>query len=394
MEDTELAHNPWRYRTRRALRELLTCIERNDCKKNQKKVVIVESMYFFNNMRGAIGGEDIWANSTMLAMKKLGYTVLYAEEMTAAVELYRIIPSLVRMVIVNDWHAFLCWKEIGWCLQSIYNPTGIPAYKLFSFYFWSIPNHPLGPKWVLSPEPYHEMPNPLNFTYLGYSVEHACSVTPFVPHSERPNQAWVLAKLLNYFSPDKSPWVGADFDDASELTGVTYALGAGLDDGHTMPPADMLPAKYVNHDRMDKSVFMSRIAQSRVLIGVGNPTNSPTPYDALCLGVPFINPYDDWGRIGANGDQNTQWDSQHPFMSMLGKPYVYNVRRGDHEGFVQAVEEALANPIPRYIPERMRIESLMARMDELMDTDWEEEMRKQAEWCDKPCGCTLPCNLQ
>lgn len=66
----------------------------------------------------------------MLAMKNLGYTVLHARDMEEATKTYQIFPNLVKMVLVNDWHAFDCWKETGWCLQSPQNPTGIPAYKV------------------------------------------------------------------------------------------------------------------------------------------------------------------------------------------------------------------------------------------------------------------------
>lgn len=39
--------------------------------------------------------------------------------------------------------------------------------------------------------------------------------------------------------------------------------------------------------------------------------------------------------------------AQQPFLSVLGPPYVYHVQHGDEEGFVNAVKEALANPIDR-----------------------------------------------
>lgn len=41
--------------------------------------------------------------------------------------------------------------------------------------------------------------------------------------------------------------------------------------------------------------------------------------------------------------------AQQPFLSVLGPPYVYHVQHGDEEGFVNAVREALDNPIDRYV---------------------------------------------
>ncbi|KAJ6529997.1 hypothetical protein DFH09DRAFT_1044959 [Mycena vulgaris] len=383
LEADERTASPWKARTRKALRALLLCIDRDSCGTNQEKVIIVESTYFMANMIGHIGGEEIWC---MLAMKNLGYTVLYADGMAEAAQTYRMVPDLVKMVIVNDWDAFACWKDISRCRKTAENPTGIPVHKMFSFYFWPFPNHPLGSKWVLSPEPYALEPGTnKNTTYLGYSIEHACALTKFVPGESRPNQAWILAKLLSYLAPEKTPWASEAYDEASNLTDVRYALGAGLGDGQKEPsPGLQLPAKYTNHGRMPKDVFMGRLAQSRLLIGVGNPIVSPTPWDALCLGVPFVNPLDQWDEN--NPEDTTKWHGQHAFLSMLGKPYVYNVRQGDHAGFVAAIREAISHPIGPYIPERMSISSVMKRLDEIVNHDWEEEARKQAEWCPEPCS--------
>ncbi|KAJ7763578.1 hypothetical protein DFH07DRAFT_395731 [Mycena maculata] len=393
LEASEAKASPWQTQTRKALRALFSCIDSGTCKRNQEKVIIVESIYFMTNMAGHIGGEEIWANSTMLAMKNLGYTVLHAQDMVEAAQMYRMVPNLVKMVIVNDWDAFGCWKDASRCARSAQNPAGIPVYKMFSFYFWPFPNHPLGPKWVLSPEPYALEPGvDINTTYLGYSIEHACALTDFVPSASRPHQAWILAKLLAYLAPEKTPWTNEDYDAAAAGTDIEYALGAGLGDGETEPPPELeLPGEYVNHGRMEKGVFMRRLARSRVLIGVGNPVVSPTPWDALCLGVPFVNPLDRWDED--DPEDSAKWHGQHAFVSMVGKPYVYNVRRGDHAGFVQAMQEAVTGPIGRYVPDRMRLSAVERRLDEIVDYDWETEERKQAEWCREPCGCHQPCDI-
>ncbi|KAF8290534.1 hypothetical protein DL93DRAFT_1086859 [Clavulina sp. PMI_390] len=52
----------------------------------------------------------------------------------------------------------------------------------------------------------------------------------------------------------------------------------------------------VNIGLLDRPDFMREIARSVALLGVGRPAISPTPYQALCLGVPFINPIMDVSR--------------------------------------------------------------------------------------------------
>lgn len=51
----------------------------------------------------------------------------------------------------------------------------------------------------------------------------------------------------------------------------------------------------VGADRERKARFgpqrwLEEVGTSKVLVGVGNPWWSPSPYHALCAGVPFINP--------------------------------------------------------------------------------------------------------
>ncbi|KAJ7631389.1 hypothetical protein DFH06DRAFT_1101867 [Mycena polygramma] len=183
------------------------------------------------------------------------------------------VPDLVKAVIPNDWHSLDYWKDTSRCLQSAQNPTGIPAHKMLSFYLWPGPNHPLGPKWVLSPEPYAlEHGIKISTTYLGYSIEHACALTDFVPVSSRPNQAWILAKLLNYLAPEMHGCQTTTMRRRTSPAWYLYALGAGLADRQTEPsPGLQLPAQHVNHGRMGNPEFMRQLAQSRVLVGIGNP---------------------------------------------------------------------------------------------------------------------------
>ncbi len=72
---------------------------------------------------------------------------------------------------------------------------------------------------------------------------------------------------------------------------------------------------------------------------------SPTPYEALCLGVPFINPILHWDEN--HPEDREGWDSMHGLLKLLDPPYVYNVKRGDREGFAKAIKSAIEHPIDR-----------------------------------------------
>jgi hypothetical protein len=85
------------------------------------------------------------------ALNNLGYTVLFASDMPAAMQLYHLFANLVKMIIVDPPQGTLCFEQEA-CVRSTNNPAGIPAWKIFSYLWWTHVDNPLGPKWTLSPE--------------------------------------------------------------------------------------------------------------------------------------------------------------------------------------------------------------------------------------------------
>lgn len=211
-----------------------------------------------------------------------------------------ILSSRVRGIILNDNVVFECFEDTKTCVKSRENPGGIPIWKVFTFHFWADANHPLGPKWTLAPEDYKSVFGDKGNTYLGYSVEPSCLTQEFIPHADRPRgQVYAMAKRLSYFAaqPDRA-WPPSFYTMARKKVqtpgGLHFVIGAANDTdfanqyGVTIPH---LPAEDVhNLGLLDRTRFMAEVAKSRVLVGVGRPALSPTPYQALCLGVPFINP--------------------------------------------------------------------------------------------------------
>lgn len=101
---------------------------------------------------------------------------------------------------------------------------------------------------------------------------------------------------------------------------------------------------------MERLAFQEVVASSRVLLGIGLPGLSPTPYEALCLGVPFINPVEQWDK--RDPEDRSKWKAQHDGLLYAGvdEPYVYHVKVGDREGFERAIVKAMETPITRYVP--------------------------------------------
>ncbi|KAJ6470274.1 hypothetical protein C8R47DRAFT_1055004 [Mycena vitilis] len=375
----------WHAHNARATMALFRCLEHADCAPNQTKVVILQGWHFRAVLEGYLGGEGVWARSTVIAFRRLGYTYLYTDGgLDPMLRLYRIYAPLVHAVIVDAPDAHACFKD-PYCALSRAWPWGIPIWKILSFHYWDYADHPLGRKWTLSPEPYHPAPN--NNTYLGYSVQPSCTQQPFLPHAQRSpssaptgtsashrKQVYIYAKTAEYFSPAKRAFPPQVFARLAAALDVEFVVG--VPDGEDAD-GEMLPAGVANLGAMGPARFYEHLARSWVLMGIGAPATSPTPYDALCLGVPFINPILSWDP--ARPDDRAKWMAQHEALKHLDPPHVYNVFKGDEEGLERAVRAALGAPLlERYILPRMELDAVQARVEAILETDWraaaEEEL--------------------
>ncbi|KAJ7129165.1 hypothetical protein C8R44DRAFT_699813 [Mycena epipterygia] len=361
----------WITENQKTLYALMRCTsEPSNCGQNQTKVVIITSFEFIESMQGGrVGGEAIWAYSTRLALNNMGYSVLFASNMERTLQLYHIFHDLVKIVIAHPEQVKQCWAN-GECVRTSENPSGIPVWKLFSFYFWKEAQNPLGAKWTLNPEDYQLLGYAPN-SYLGYSIESQCHKHPFIPHSQRKSQAYILAKWLNYFNSEALAWPMEVFDIARNSTGISFLIGSKNNPHLPHPPPSNLAASIRNVGLMTQDEFYSALSESMVLVGIGDPLLSPTPYDALCLGVPFINPIKSWDR--ENPSDRTKWSTQHDMLRHLSAPYVYNVFAGDREGFLQAIQDAKANPIQSFVLERMKMSAVEDRFGKILEHDWRAE---------------------
>ncbi|KAJ7664870.1 hypothetical protein B0H17DRAFT_991114 [Mycena rosella] len=352
----------WLSENERAMYSLFQCLEQANCGENQTKVVILAASPFWGLLRGENDGEAIWANSTLMALRRLGYSYLYSINQERTSQLYAMFRALVLVVVVDAPAAHECFHDED-CVLLGHKTHGIPAWKMLSWHFWDSPDHPLGRKWTLSPEDYQAS---AGNTYLGYSIEPQCSTQTFIPHAQRKPQAYVLAKEAKYFAPTDRAYSPESFDAASAAAGLQFLAGVRE---RALP--EYFPRNVTNVGFMSSTRFYEVLAESRVLVGVGVPATSPTPYEALCLGVPFINPILLWNA--EDPTNRTQWVAQHATLKFLDPPYVYNVFKGDEAGFVDAVVSASSHPIDSFVLEQMRTDAVEARVAAMVERDWKGE---------------------
>lgn len=354
----------WEDENSRTMRALLACVTDGTCGQNQTHIVLLASGHFRASIEGRVSGEDIWAKSVLVALQEMGYSPLVTSgDYSDLVRTYRLFPDFIKVVIAEAYDVDKCYNDPA-CVKSPTNPLGVPIWKLLSFHFWGSPDHPLGGPWTLSPENYPVISrgNGVNNTYLGYSIQRTCEALPVVPHAERPKQAYVLAKWLSYFHNKEYAWAGVALDDAHAPARFVAGM---IDDEDGKKP---VPAGVANFGRLDKKAFYGELSRSRVLVGIGSPPLSPSPYDALCMGVPFVNPIFQWDA--QHPEDRSAWITQHDGLKYEHPPHVYNVRKGDAPAFWKAIQGAMNVAIDRYIPPSMTMEALKARVGGIVETDW------------------------
>ncbi|KAK4686065.1 hypothetical protein P7C73_g4063, partial [Tremellales sp. Uapishka_1] len=397
-----------------ALQRLADCMESDSCGPGEENVVILATFHFGNAKQGMAGGEDIWAHSTIEAFEALNYTLLYTYGNMDTLMIYQAIPDHVKTILwegeslkkcilrnatnheeMEDWWAAGKWQkgESKGCIQREGFEDGIPIWKSFVFHFWKGSQSPLGPQWTLSPEDYAQWNDGVGNNYLGYSIETRCRQTPF--RDERQHRGLTLGKRLEYFQgrdfywpgmlgpiAEKMPYAWNKTLQASEpfemiATASTPGKGYYTDGIEPLPEPGI-----TNLGHRPMLEWFDLVAESKFMLGVGRPLLSPSPYDALCFGVPFINVIFQWDR--ENPDDWTKWNTQHNALRPTGPPYVYHVQKNNREQLEAAIAMALENPIDRYIPPHMRKEAVQERHRTLIETDWRKRARDyvQREYLD------------
>ncbi|KLT45760.1 hypothetical protein CC85DRAFT_310485 [Cutaneotrichosporon oleaginosum] len=383
-----------------ALERLATCLTAGTCTDSERKIILLASFHFGHSELGWNGGEQVWARSMLSAFRELNHTVLFSWGHMDTLLNYQALPELVTHVLWERKEFLVCqerndtnYREMDkedfatkpwhdWqtgpkrCMQADDYPQGIPYWKSFHFWFFVETDHPLGGHWILSPEDYDlwygKKPN---HTYLGYSIEHRCNQFPTFDHRE--HRGLILAKTLNYFEQKINGFyniIGKARDGVQpisengkevkfELVTTVGEKGTHIED----PDIESL-------GRMDQKAWTEVLARSKLLLGIGRPIVSPSPYYALCMGVPFIQPVGWWNKH--RPDDRSAWQTQQMGMRMLEEPYVYHVKAGDEEGLRAAMQRAVDNPIPRYIPPHMTWDAFMGRVRSFLARDWQAEAKQ------------------
>ncbi|KAJ7333307.1 hypothetical protein DFH08DRAFT_785672 [Mycena albidolilacea] len=257
----------------------------------------------------------VLTESQLIALRRLGYTYLYADGgLDPMVRLYCVFAPLVRAVVVDAPDAHACFRDPYCALRRELRACAVGDDFVLANSFTRQADHPLGPKWTLDPEP-HLPYAPDDSAYLGSSVQPSCTQQPFIPPAQRPPPPSLPA-----------PRAGSRYTTTPRRRTTSPRRSAPGEDADA---AAALPAGVANLGAMGPARFYAALARSWVLVGMGTPSTSPTPYDALGLGVPFINLI---LTDPAHLDDRARWAAQHEVLKHLGPPHVSNVFKDDADG--------------------------------------------------------------
>ena len=145
------------------------------------------------------------------------------------------------------------------------------------------PGNPLGKDFTLSPFIRND-----NF-HLSLSIEPTCKRIPTLSESQKPKikHAYMLAKQMVYLNGTAFSWTIPGLAKIQDRLGIKILGGMKKQ----LPELAELVKEFEQHDltnlgQLNKMEFYTQLAMSSVLIGVGQPRISPSPWDALCMGVP------------------------------------------------------------------------------------------------------------
>ncbi|KLT39212.1 hypothetical protein CC85DRAFT_288771 [Cutaneotrichosporon oleaginosum] len=369
------------------LRRLAVCMERGDCHENALKFVVIGAYHchlaVFDNYRG---GEGIWCMNMIESLERQGYTVLFAGEgdWKYMAHLHRQFPEYIRVVLADDGSLEGGPPVTKLMMENIKtkdNPNGVPAWKFFRFSFF--PNGLstiVGQRWSAIAEPEWKKPTDQgwrNMTYLGYAIPD--EDPEIIPFHDRPMRAYILSKRVQYFyDVYGKPMIGRDqitraYHELRQEFPTFEFVGAFIDDRskeqhEALGPME-IPEGVRNLGKLGPEAWAHEVSNSRAMVGIGFPVSSPSPYQALARGVPFINPH----RINEGHDPNdpyTWFISQHEFLRILSPPEVYQYPEYDYDAFVDAIRQAMTHEMKPHLLERLTRKALDQRMRDWVEADW------------------------
>ncbi|KAJ9103197.1 hypothetical protein QFC21_002620 [Naganishia friedmannii] len=431
-------HNELNKRNMKSLRSVFACLPYfgsqetlpEECHDNMLNVMVFQDWWWdMAVVGGSESGETVWLRTMVETFVEENYTFvnLNHHQYQNLVIVHNALPDIVTFIYARDTLALSCLSDPRCRSDFPPNTTAvteipmgqrgtIPSWKLFTVDYWGarpgdhgrsnfaygiqpgeeMTFNPLGNEWTVAPFPYP------GHTYIPLTLEKSCLQLGVVPHHRRKGEVTVLGKLYQYFYPHRMGLVPQDvwppFQNATSLAPIANARALKETDVEQSTPPGL-----INKGPVPSANYTQQVANSKVLLTIGRPEISPSPY--LALQVSPCRAAEESRRIADTPLNAGVWaflsscrisvirlcqrvgiftTLQHGPAAAIGPPYVYSYHMGDNEDMYAAVRAARDNPIERYIPDDMRHAHVRSEIMKLITTDWGARSREiEAERVDR-----------
>lgn len=105
--------------------------------------------------------------------------------------------------------------------------------------------------------------------------------------------------------------------------------------------------------------WLSLLASSKFLLGLGHPLLGPSAIDAVSLGCIFINP------IYRQPQLEAKYPSQHPYIEEVAPEYVCSYEEENIQQLLACVDKALRSNLKPFIPNDFKKEEYFKRINNI-----------------------------
>lgn len=120
-----------------------------------------------------------------------------------------------------------------------------------------------------------------------------------VPFEKRPHRVYLMAKYSWFFNPpmEYKAWEHDFYQrvtDELRQRWPDFEIVGAITEGRFPKQVEeegeyLIPEGIHNYGKLNATEFDDKVSNSRLLLGIGRPGLSPSPYRALARGVPFLN---------------------------------------------------------------------------------------------------------
>lgn len=192
-----------------------------------------------------------------------------------------------------------------------------------------------------------------NNTYLGYFIDRAQHSVLSSKALHKKQQGVVWGKDAKHLSGSEKLLEALASDTELDVTLYSTASSAVL----------KMPILSTGH--LDPTKWHELLAESKFLIGMGNPILGPSAIDAISMGCLFIDPiYQKGSRSVCKKSSNGNcYNSQHPFaVERIGQPYVCSYREHNSVELKHCIKLALKTTLQPMIPKELEKEEYVRRV--------------------------------